>query len=44
LNALCARDPHVDLDFFEVTPERPDVKVRDVLPSLFDTTPEAVSH
>jgi len=44
LERLCASDPHVDLDFFEVTPERPDVKVRDVLPSLLDTTPEAVSH
>jgi hypothetical protein len=37
-----ARDPHVDLAFFEVTPERPDLTVRDVLPTLFDATP--VSH
>ena len=34
-----ARDPHVDLAFFEVTPARPDLTVRDVLPSLFDATP-----
>ena len=33
------RDPHVDLAFFEVTPARPDLTVRDVLPSLFDATP-----
>jgi len=37
-----ASDPHFDLAFFEVTPEHPNVTVRDVLPSLFDSVP--VSH
>jgi hypothetical protein len=37
-----ARDPHVDLAFFEVTPDRPALTVRDVLPALFDATP--VTH
>ena len=36
------RDPQVDLAFFEVTPERPHLTVREVLPSLFDALP--VSH
>ena len=39
-----ARDPHVDLAFFEVTPARPDVTVRDVLPSLFEAGTEGVTY
>jgi len=39
-----ARDPHVDLAFFEVTPARPDITVRDVLPSLFEPATTPVTH
>lgn len=39
-----ARDPHVDLAFFEVTPARSDITVRDVLPSLFDPATRGVTH
>jgi hypothetical protein len=39
-----ARDPHVDLSFFEVTPARPHITVRDVLPSLFEPTATPVAH
>ena len=30
-----AKEPRIALEFFEVTPDTPDVTVRDVLPSLF---------
>jgi GGDEF domain-containing protein len=40
-NFTPARDPHVDLTFFEVTPDKADLTVRDVLPSLFDAAPVA---
>ena len=39
-----ARDPHVDLAFFEVTPAQPDITVRDVLPSLFEPATTPVTH
>jgi hypothetical protein len=41
-NFTPARDPHVDLAFFEVTPATPDLTVRDVLPSLFE--PARATH
>jgi len=41
-NFTPVRDPQVDLSYFEVTPDKADLSVRDVLPSLFDAT--AVSH
>ena len=39
-----ARDPHVDLAFFEVTPARPNITVRDVLPSLFESATTSATH
>jgi len=41
-NFTPARDPDVELAFFEVTPEMSHLTVRDVLPSLFEPAP--VTH
>ena len=39
-----ARDPHVDLAFIEVTPDRPGLTVRDLLLSLFEPASTSVAH